>query len=111
MSPQPEMPLPEVPPEMVVPKPLGPGDDDPREQPRAVVPIEAPKPLGPGDDDPAFVPRVVADGTARGPLKPGETDPTDTRPAFQMFVPPQAGPGQVEMPPRRITVFPIDHKE
>lgn len=109
-APEPRMML-DAQPEMVIPAPLGPGDDDPRETPRVVVPVEAQKPLGPGDDDPTFVPSIATAGTGRGPLKPGETDPTDTRPPFLMLVQPQAGPGDVAMPPRRITVFPIDSKE
>jgi hypothetical protein len=97
-------------PEPTVPKALGPGDDDPRFVQRG-VPREVSGPLAPGEDQPTTQERITTAGDVRGPLKPGETDPSDTRPPFQMFVPPQAGPGGVAMPPRRITVFPIDPKE
>lgn len=79
-------------------QPLGPGDAD-RRSPAESTAAATPGPLGPGDDDPRS-PASQAALQAAPPLGPGDGDPNDGR---VMLAPPPAGPGGVDSGPRHLT--------
>lgn len=105
----------ELPP-MIVPMPLGPGDDDPRSPARvldaravapvveaAADPVVVPGALGPADPDPRSPAQTVAPAVPA--LAPGASVGPDDD-AFDVLAPPPPGPGDSVHGPRQLVRIP-----